>query len=174
MLLFGSAVTNSLVDHNASSIATITKMDNSGIADMLIYSLGGNYIGTVRYTSAASSVSKENEVALKSDLKSCFACVRKNMVINSDGLAAGAYGCYTGSITVPNGYKTTGIHSISIGHPGVGGGLSLMTGIGRGLSGTLTIYVGYYTPRAIVGSNTDFELTLECIKDEYYTPIVTG
>lgn len=122
----------------------------------------------------SSSWNSWEELALKSNLKSCFACVRKNMVINSDGLTAGAYGCYTGSITVPNGYRTTGIHSISIGHPGVGGGLSLMTGIGRGLSGTLTIYVGYYTPRAIGGSNTDFELTLECIKDEYYTPIVTG
>lgn len=96
------------------------------------------------------------------------------MVISSDGLTAGAYGFYTGSITVPTGYKTTGIYSIALNHPGVAGGLSLMGAVVSGLSGTLTIYVGYYTPRAISGANSDFDLTLECIKDEYYTPAVAG
>ena len=58
IVFLSGTVTMSLIAKNASCNAIVTKMDDV-TADMLLYSLGGNYIGAVRYSTTTSSVTKE-------------------------------------------------------------------------------------------------------------------
>lgn len=57
-VFLSSTVLNELIGQSAPGTALMTKMDTN-TADMIIYSLGGNYVGAVRYSIATSSVSKE-------------------------------------------------------------------------------------------------------------------
>lgn len=57
-VFLGTTVISTLIGQNASGTAVMTKMDADTV-DMIIYSLGGNYVGAVRYSKATSSVSKE-------------------------------------------------------------------------------------------------------------------
>ena len=85
--------------------------------------------------------------------------------INENGLSAGANGYVSANVTIPTGYKSIGIMSISLGHPGGAGGMVLTAGIGMNLTGTQTIYISYYTPNAISnGAHTDYSIIVMCIK----------
>lgn len=84
--------------------------------------------------------------------------------LDTGGIAQGGTGMAQVPITIPTGYKTTGIMSMSLVHPGVAFGLVLTCGIGKDLSGTQTIYVSYYSPKAVTGSNTDVTFYVECVK----------
>ena len=84
---------------------------------------------------------------------------------NFGALSAGASGYITASITIPAGYITTGIANVVIGHPGAAAGLSISTGCASGLSGTVTFYPSYYTPKAIANGNADFNIYILCVKD---------
>lgn len=53
----GGDVTNSLISKSASCTFLATKMD-ANTADMFIFSLGGNFIGAIRYTIPTSTVTK--------------------------------------------------------------------------------------------------------------------
>ena len=68
LLFLNGTITNTLVERNASAIATVAKMDNT-TADMSLYSLGGNYIGIIRYNFSTSTVTKKIEAAQKSDVE---------------------------------------------------------------------------------------------------------
>lgn len=57
-VFLGSTVISTLTGQSASGTAVMTKMDVNTV-DMIIYSLGGNYVGAVRYSKETSSVSKE-------------------------------------------------------------------------------------------------------------------
>lgn len=85
---------------------------------------------------------------------------------NCGALAAAAHGYITLNATIPNGYKTIGTCSITIGHPGVAGGLSLMPSVGENLTGSITTYVGYYNGSggSIESNSTDFALLIQCVK----------
>ena len=60
--MINATVASALIERNASAIATVAKMDNS-TSDMSLYSLGGNYIGIIRYNFSTSTVTKEIDVA---------------------------------------------------------------------------------------------------------------
>ena len=78
LLFLNATVTNTLVERNASSIAIVAKMDNT-TADMSLYSLGGNYIGIIRYNFSTSTVTKKIEAAQKSDVEA----LNSNFVITN-------------------------------------------------------------------------------------------
>ena len=83
-------------------------------------------------------------------------------------LSAGAYGYVEVQYIVPAGYKTTGIATIGLGHPGASGGLSLVFGVSQGIgAGTRTGYISYYTPRAVTDTNSDYTGFIECVKSDY-------
>lgn len=112
-----------------------------------------------------------DSLALNSNLKNHRILTKCNRKIGA--LSAGAHGYTTVSITIPSGYKTTGIISTSLGHPSAAGGLSIVAGINPGVSGTRDVYVSYYAPITIAESASDIEFAVECISDAYYTdPIV--
>lgn len=57
-VFLGSTVLNTLIGRDTGGTAVMTKMDNDTV-DMIIYSLGGYYVGAVRYSKATSTVSRE-------------------------------------------------------------------------------------------------------------------
>lgn len=68
IVMVNGTVANALIERNASAIATVARMDNT-TADMSLYSLGGNYIGIIRYNFSTSTVTKKIEAAQKSDVE---------------------------------------------------------------------------------------------------------
>lgn len=65
IVMVNGTVANALIERNASAIATVAKMDNT-TADMSLYSLGGNYLGIIRYNFSTSTVTKRIEAAQNS------------------------------------------------------------------------------------------------------------
>ncbi len=63
VIFLKATVTNALIGRNASSTAIVTKMDNTNI-DVLMFCLGGNYVGALRYNSSTSSVSKKLDITV--------------------------------------------------------------------------------------------------------------
>lgn len=96
--------------------------------------------------SGAISLANMNKVAVSD----------RQYVIQSGTLSANSYGYIAVSINLPSGYKTTGWSSIYLGHPAAAGGLQLCGGIQKKQTGTITIYLSYFTPVAIAATNTDF------------------
>lgn len=87
----------------------------------------------------------------------------RQYVIQSGTLNANSYGYIEVSVNVPSGYKTTGLISIYLGHPAAAGGLQLCGGIRKKQTGTITIYLSYFTPVAIAAANTDFFVNIGII-----------
>ena len=80
----------------------------------------------------------------------------RQYVVSSGTLNANSYGYVAVSVAIPSGYKTTGLVSFYLGHPAAAGGLQLCGGISQNQTGTITLYISYFTPVAIASSNTDF------------------
>jgi hypothetical protein len=78
-------------------------------------------------------------------------------------LSAGDKGYKELTISIPAGYKTIGISSISCGHIGAVGGLSLLTNVPMEMTGTSTIYLAYGTTVALSAVQTDFNIRVLCI-----------
>lgn len=57
LAILSSTVGNSLIGKSTVCNAVLSKMDNV-TADILLYSLGGDYIGAVRYSTSTSSATK--------------------------------------------------------------------------------------------------------------------
>ena len=60
-LLFNSTVTNVLAETSTVSTAYATRMDNA-TADMFLFSISGDFIGTVRYNFSTSTVVKKYDI----------------------------------------------------------------------------------------------------------------
>lgn len=79
-------------------------------------------------------------------------------------LVSGTSGYVQIDTSVPTGYRTTGIWSISKPHPGTSASLIFGMYCPRGLSGNITLYLTYYTASAVSATNSDYQLTLMCEK----------
>ena len=116
-------------------------------------------------TSTTNALSAAQGKALKSNIDSLFKTIFvSGKIIDSGTLSANSYGYITVAYTIPSGYKTLGGMTISLNHPGVAGGLSLLGSPGRGETGENSLYLSYYTPRSIGAAQTDFTLVMPCIK----------
>lgn len=108
------------------------------------------------------------ELVSKNDVNSLFKIVNvSKYIITSGTLDAGSTGYTDVSVTIPSGYKTLGIASIVINHPGSSNGLQVSGGVGIEQTGTFTTYVNYHSPKTIQASATDFNLVVLCIKSDY-------
>lgn len=75
-------------------------------------------------------------------------------------LSAGASGYITASVTIPTGYRTTGIASIAKQHIAGAAGLTIMANMPRNNTGTVTFYPSYYTPSSVASGNADFQIRI--------------
>lgn len=108
------------------------------------------------------------ELVSKNDVNSLFKIVNvSKYIITSGTLDAGSTGYTDVSVTIPSGYKTLGIASIVINHPGSSNGLQVSGGVGIEQTGTITTYVNYHSPKTVQASATDFNLVVLCIKSDY-------
>lgn len=84
--------------------------------------------------------------------------------------SAGAHGYVSVSFTVPSGFKTSGIYSLSVGHPGQAStaGFSVIGSVARGVTGTNTAYVSYSVPYGnLSDSASDFGLYIHCVPSSW-------
>lgn len=88
---------------------------------------------------------------------------------NCGALTENARGYTSVSITVPSGYKTTGLYSVSYNHPAAEGnaGLNLGASFAKRATGTITVFIVYNTIGALSAANSDFELHVHCVPEDY-------
>lgn len=74
------------------------------------------------------------------------------------------------SFTVPTGFKTSGIYSLSLGHPGQAStsGFSVIGSLWKGATGTNTAYISYSVPYGnLPDSASDFALYIHCVPSSW-------
>ena len=72
------------------------------------------------------------------------------------------YGSYT--ITVPDGYKTTGIAHVQHDHPYGGSGFYAQASIPANSTGVVTGYYVYGATASVADNRSDISILVECVK----------
>ena len=91
--------------------------------------------------------------------------VYRSAKVDLGALSAGAYGAEETSITIPEGYKTTGISCVAKNHmANTGGALVLQSNVPHNLTGTVNVYTTYYAPVNIANGFSDFYIYVLCVK----------
>ena len=114
--------------------------------------LGDSTMGTTATTVTGAIAEHEGDITT---LNSKYEFVTYNG--NLGALSAGASGYITASVTIPTGYRTTGITSIAKQHIAGAAGLTIMANMPRNNTGTVTFYPSYYTPTSVASGNADFQ-----------------
>ena len=82
-------------------------------------------------------------------------------------LSANDHGYLPVSFTVPDGYKTTGLYSVVLGHPGNANVIGVSASFQRGATGAGTAYLNYYAHSAVSQVNSDFTLYIDCVPSTF-------
>lgn len=79
-------------------------------------------------------------------------------------LSAGQSGSGSYIVTIPSGYKATGICTVKKVHPGLGHAFYIIPAMSVGKTGTVTEYYTYGAIGNVAQSGADFNIVVECVK----------